>query len=48
MWSNPRTRGDVDCREMDQGDVRKEIVGGNACEEKLDSHGSKVILLSQA
>ena len=27
-------------------DVRKEIVGGNACEEKLDSHGSKVILLS--
>ena len=36
----------VDCGEMDQGDVREEIVVGNACGEKPGSHGSKVILLS--
>ena len=36
----------VDCREMDQGDVREEIMVGNASEEKPDSHGSKAILLS--
>ena len=23
MWSNPRARAAVDCREMDQGDVRE-------------------------
>ena len=28
MWSNPRARAAVDCRETDQGDVRKEIVVG--------------------
>ena len=26
-------RAAVDCREKDQGDVRKQIVAGNACEE---------------
>ena len=32
MWSNPRVRAAVDCREMDQGDVREdETVVGNAC-----------------
>ena len=36
----------VDCGETDQGDVREEIVVGNACGGKLGSHGSKVILLS--
>ena len=46
MWSNPRARAAVDCREMDQGDVREEIVEGNACGGKLGSHGSKVTLLS--
>jgi len=46
LWSNPRVRAAVDCREMDQGDVREETVVGNALEEKLGSHGSKVILLS--
>jgi len=46
MWRNPRARAAVDCRETSQGDVRQEIVGGNACGGKLGSHGSKVILLS--
>ena len=32
--------------ETDQGDEREEMVVGNACGEKLGSHGSKVILLS--
>ena len=31
MWRNPRARAAVDCRETDQGDVREEIVVGNAC-----------------
>ena len=48
MWSNPWVRAAVDCREMDQGDVREEIVVGNACKGKLGSHASKVILLSYA
>ena len=39
-------RAAVDCREMDQGDVREELVVGNACGEKLGSHGSKATLLS--
>ena len=46
MWSNPRGRAAVDCTETDQGDVREEIVVGNACGGKPGSHGSKVILLS--
>ena len=41
-------RAAVDCTETDLGDVREEIVVGNACGEKLGSHGSKVILLSHA
>ena len=43
MWSNPRVRAAVDCREMDQGDVREETVV-----EMAGSHGSKTILLSHA
>ena len=46
MWSNPRVRADVDCRETDRGDVREETVVGNACGGKPGSHGSKAILLS--
>ena len=41
-------RAAVDCREKDQGDVRKEIVVGNACGGKPSSHGSNVILMSHA
>jgi len=48
LWSNPRASAAADCGEMDQGDVKEEIVVGNACGGKLGSHGSKVILLSQA
>ena len=33
MWSNPRARAAVDCRETDQGDVRKENVVGMPVEE---------------
>ena len=40
-------RATVDCGETDQGDVREEIVVGNACGGKLGSHGSKETLLSQ-
>ena len=36
----------VDSGEMDLGDVREEIMVGNACEGKPGSHGNKVILLS--
>ena len=39
-------RAAVDCREMDGGDVREEIVVGNACGGKLGSHGNKKLLLS--
>ena len=46
LWSNPRVRAVVDGGEMDQGDVREEIVVGNACGGKPGSHGSKAILLS--
>ena len=48
MWSNPRVKAAVDCRETNQGDVREETVVGNACGGKLGSHGSKVIPLSHA
>ena len=48
MWSHPKVRAAVDCGETDQGDVREEIVVGNACGGKLGSHGSKAILLSHA
>ena len=43
MWSNPRMRAAVDCRETDQGDVREKIVVGNACGGKPGSCGSKEI-----
>ena len=46
FWSNPRARAAVDCRETDRGEVREEIVVGNACGGKPGSHGSKVILLT--
>ena len=46
MWSNPRARAAVDCRETDPGEVREEVVVRNACGGKLGSHGSKEILLS--
>ena len=39
-------RDAVDSREMDQGDMREEIVVGNDSGGKSGSHGSKVILLS--
>ena len=42
----PQGRAAADCGEMDQGDVRKEIVVGNACGGKPGSHGSKDIVLS--
>ena len=45
-WRNPRSRAAVDYGEMNQGEVREETVVGNAYEEKLGSHGSKVLLLS--
>ena len=41
-----RARAAVDCGGADQGDVREEIVVGNAYGGKLGSHGSKTILLS--
>ena len=46
MWSNPRARAAVDCRETDRGDVREKIVVGNACGGKSSSHVSKAIMLS--
>ena len=36
----------VDCRGMDQRDVREGTVMRNVCGRKMDSHGSKMILLS--
>ena len=39
-------RAAVDGGETDRGDVREEIVVGNACGGKSGSHGIKVILLS--
>ena len=33
LWSSPRVRAAVDCGETDQGDVKEEIVVGNACGE---------------
>ena len=38
LWRDPRTRAAVNCGEMDRGDVREEIVVGNACGEKPGSH----------
>ena len=39
-------RAAVDCREMDQREVKEEIMVGNDCGGKLGSHGSKVTLSS--
>ena len=39
-------RAAVDCNETDEGDVREEIVLGNASGGKPGSGGSKVILVS--
>ena len=46
LWSNLSSRAAVDCGEMDRGDVREEIVVGNACGGKPGSHRSKAIVLS--
>ena len=46
MENNPRVRSAVDCGKTSQGDVREEIVVGNACGGKSGSHGSKTVLLS--
>ena len=45
MWSNPWARTAGDCRETDGGDVREEVVVGNACGGKVGSNESKAILL---
>ena len=41
MWSNPRAGAAVDSRKMNLGDVREEIVIGNACGGKPGSHGRR-------
>ena len=46
MCSNPRVRAAVDHGETDQGDVREEIVVGNAGGQMPGRHGIKAILLS--
>ena len=46
MWSNLSARAAVEYRETDQGDVREEIMVGNAGGRKPGSYGSKAILLS--
>ena len=43
-----QARAAVDCRETDRGDVREEIVVGNACGRKPGSQGNKAILLSHS
>ena len=37
MWSSPRARADVECGEMDRGDVREEIVVGKPVEESQEA-----------
>ena len=46
MWSDPRARAAVSCRNADGEEVREEIVVENAFGGKPGSQGSKVILLS--
>jgi len=48
LWSNPRARAAVDCRETDRKGVREEILVGNACRTKPASHQSKAVQLSHA
>ena len=43
-WSNPRVQVAVNYGHMDCGNVREEMVVGNACGGKPGSHGSKVII----
>ena len=33
LWSNPRARAAADCREANLGDMRQQVVVGNACGE---------------
>ena len=46
--NNLRVRAAVDHGETDLGDVREEIVVGNACGGKPGNHGSKMIPPSYA
>ena len=46
LWE--KVRVDVDRGETDRGEVREEIVVGNACAGKPGSHGSKAMPLSHA
>ena len=46
LWNNPRVRAAVGFGDTDQGDLREEMVVGNACGGKLGSHGSKAVWLS--
>ena len=48
MWSNPRERAAVDCGEMDGGDMREEIMVGNAYGGEPGSPEIKATLLSHA
>ena len=41
LWSKPTVRAAVDCRQRDRGDVREEIVMGNACGGKPGSHKAR-------
>ena len=45
LWSDPKARAAGNYGDMDRGEVREEIVVGNACGGKLGSHGSEAILL---
>ena len=40
MWSNPRARAAVDSGEIDQGDVKEEIVVGNSFGRKPWKQGN--------
>ena len=46
MWSNPRVRAGIDCREAARGDMREQTVVRNACGGRPGRHESKAILLS--
>ena len=46
MESNPRAGSAVDCGEMAKGDMKEEILVGNAFDGKPDSLGGRAILLS--
>ena len=46
LWSNPRARDAVHCRETDREDVREEVLVENASGGKPGSHGSKAVMPS--